>query len=132
MAGKRKRNPKGFSEPIIMRALLKNPMTVSQLEKATRIKKPTIYLSLNRLLKLGYVRSDKARRNRKFYLTPAGRKVAMNRIKAEKMLSRVMKDLKQAVKLGIPIREIVKELQSSKLRPGRGSRPRRDRGRGPR
>jgi hypothetical protein len=36
----------------------------------------------------------------------------MNRIKAEKLLSKVMKDLKQAVKLGIPIREIVKELQS--------------------
>ncbi len=114
MAGKRKRNPKGFSEPIIMRALLKNPMTVSQLEKATRIKKPTIYLSLNRLLKLGYVRSEKAKRNRRFYLTPFGRKVAMNRIRAERLLSRVMKDLKQAVRLGIPIREIVKELQRSK------------------
>jgi Bacterial regulatory protein, arsR family. len=114
MAGKRKRNPKGFSEPIIMRALLKNPMTVSQLEKATRIKKPTIYLSLNRLLKLGYVRSEKAKRNRRFYLTPLGRKVAMNRIRAERLLSRVMKDLKQAVRLGIPIREIVKELQRSK------------------
>ncbi len=114
MASKRKRNPKGFSEPIIMRALLKNPMTVSQLEKVTKIKKPTIYLSLNRLLKLGYVRSEKAKRNRRFYLTPVGRKVAMNRIRAEKLLSRVMKDLKQAVKLGIPIREIVKELQRSK------------------
>ena len=114
MAGKRKRNPKGFSEPIIMRALLKNPMTVSQLEKATRIKKPTIYLSLNRLLKLGYVRSEKAKRNRRFYLTALGRKVAMNRIRAERLLSRVMKDLKQAVRLGIPIREIVKELQRSK------------------
>ena len=114
MAGKRKRNPKGFSEPIIMRALLKNPMTVSQLEKATRIKKPTIYLSLNRLLKLGYVRSEKAKRNRRFYLTPLGKKVAMNRIRAERLLSRVMKDLKQAVRLGIPIREIVKELQRSK------------------
>ena len=114
MAGKRKRNPKGFSEPIIMRALLKNPMTVSQLEKVTKIKKPTIYLSLNRLLKLGYVRSEKAKRNRRFYLTPLGRKVAMNRIRAERLLSRVMKDLKQAVKLGIPIREIVKELQKSK------------------
>ena len=97
-----------------MRALLKNPMTVSQLEKATRIKKPTIYLSLNRLLKLGYVRSEKAKRNRRFYLTPLGRKVAMNRIRAERLLSRVMKDLKQAVRLGIPIREIVKELQRSK------------------
>jgi hypothetical protein len=32
MAGKRKRNPKGYSEPIIMRALLRNPMTVSQLD----------------------------------------------------------------------------------------------------
>jgi predicted transcriptional regulator len=114
MAGKRKRNPKGYSEPIIMRALLRNPMTVSQLEKATKIKKPTIYLSLNRLHKLGYIKSDKARRNRKFYLTPVGRKVAMNRIRAEKLLSKVMKDLKQAVKLGIPIREIVKELQSPK------------------
>jgi DNA-binding MarR family transcriptional regulator len=91
MAGKRKRNPKGYSEPIIMRALLRNPMTVSQLEKATEIKKPTIYLSLNRLYKLGYVKSDKARRNRKFYLTPVGRKAAMNRIKAEKLLSKVMK-----------------------------------------
>jgi predicted transcriptional regulator len=114
MAGKRKRNPKGYSEPIIMRALLRNPMTVSQLEKVTKIKKPTIYLSLNRLYKLGYVKSDKARRNRKFYLTPVGRKAAMNRIKAEKLLSKVMKDLKQAVRLGIPIREIVKELQSPK------------------
>ena len=97
-----------------MRALLKNPMTVSQLEKVTKIKKPTIYLSLNRLLKQGYVRSEKVKRNRRFYLTPAGRKVAMNRIRAERLLSRVMKDLKQAVKLGIPIREIVKELQKSK------------------
>lgn len=114
MKGGRKRNPKGYSEPIIMRALLKNALSVSQLEKVTKIKKPTIYLSLNRLSKLGYVRSDKARRNRKFYLTPAGRKVAMNRMKAEKILQRVMRDLKQAVKLGISIKEIVKELQSAK------------------
>ncbi len=114
MAGKRKRNPKGYSEPIIMQALLKNPMTVSQLEKVTKIKKPTIYLSLNRLLKLGYVKSDRAKRNRKFYLTPAGRRAAMSRIKAERLLRRVMKDLKQAVKLGISIREIVKQLQSPK------------------
>ncbi|MDJ0274774.1 MAG: helix-turn-helix domain-containing protein [Nitrososphaerota archaeon] len=97
-----------------MRALLKNALTVSQLEKVTKIKKPTIYLSLNRLSKLGYVRSDKARRNRKFYLTPAGKKVAMNRMKAERILQRVMRDLKQAVKLGISIKEIVKELQSAR------------------
>ncbi|MEM2042710.1 MAG: winged helix-turn-helix domain-containing protein [Nitrososphaerota archaeon] len=114
MKGGRKRNPKGYSEPIIMRALLKNALTVSQLEKVTKIKKPTIYLSLNRLSKLGYVRSDKARRNRKFYLTPAGKKVAMNRMKAERILQRVMRDLKQAVKLGISIKEIVKELQSAR------------------
>ncbi len=114
MAGKRKRNPKGYAERAIMRALMKNPMTVSQLEKATKIKKPTIYLSLNRLLERRHVRSDRALRNRKFYLTPEGKKVTMDRIRAERLLSRMMNDLKLAVKLGISIREIVKELQSSK------------------
>ncbi len=35
-------------------------------------------------------------------------------MRAEKILQRVMKDLKQAVKLGISIKEIVKELQRAK------------------
>ncbi|MCS6787775.1 MAG: winged helix-turn-helix domain-containing protein [Aigarchaeota archaeon] len=112
MARRLKRNPKGYSEPIILKTLLKSPMTVSQLEKATKIKKPTLYLSLNRLIKNGLVTSDRAKRNRKFSLTRRGRVIARNRAKAERMLESIMPRLREVLRLGIGMREIEKAISA--------------------
>ncbi|MCS7117965.1 MAG: winged helix-turn-helix domain-containing protein [Thaumarchaeota archaeon] len=113
MAKRSKRNPKGYSEPIILKTLLKSPMTVSQLEKETRIKKPTLYLSLNRLVKNGLVTSDKAKRNRKFSLTRRGFVLARNRAKAERILEGILPRLREVEKLGIGMREIEKAISTA-------------------
>ncbi|MCS7094398.1 MAG: winged helix-turn-helix domain-containing protein [Thaumarchaeota archaeon] len=113
MVRKLKRNPKGYSEPIILKSLLKSPMTVSQLERETKIKKPTLYLSLNRLVKNGLVLSDKAKRNRKFSLTRRGVVLARNRAKAERILESIMPRLKEALRLGIAMREIEKAISTT-------------------
>lgn len=112
MARRLKRNPKGYSEPIILKTLLKSPMTVSQLERATKIKKPTLYLSLNRLIKNGLVTSDRAKRNRKFSLTKRGQVIARNRAKAERMLESIMPRLGEVLRLGIGMREIEKAISA--------------------
>lgn len=108
------RMPKGYSEPLILKALLNASLTVSQIERKTRIKKPTIYLSVNRLRRKGLIRSGREKRNKKWMLTPKGRMVAKNRIEGERIIRGIIDSLRKALSLGISIREVERMVLSKK------------------
>lgn len=107
-----KRMPKGYSEPLILKTLLKRPMTIGEIEKVTKIRRPTIYLSIYRLQKKKLAKPDSQKRNRKWMLTAMGRKVAIRRIRGEKILKSVIPKLMEAMRLGIGLRDILRELGS--------------------
>lgn len=100
------RMPKGYSELLILKALLNNSLTVSQIERKTRIKKPTIYLSINRLRRKGLARSGREKRNKKWTLTEKGKIVARNRIQGERILNRIISSLRKSISLGLTMREM--------------------------
>jgi len=106
--------PKGYSEPLILKALLKSAMTIAQIEKNTRIRRPTIYLSIDRLRKRGLVKAGEGKRNRKWMLTPRGRTMALNRIKGERIVSRIVPALRRALSSGVTLREIERAIFSKK------------------
>ncbi len=108
------RMPKGYSEPLILKALLNNSLTVSQIERKTRIKKPTIYLSINRLRRKGLVRSGKEKRNKKWALTQKGKIAARNRIQGERILNRIINSLRKTIALGVTVREIERLMLSKR------------------
>lgn len=106
--------PKGYSEPLILKSLLKSGMTIAQIERSTRIRRPTIYLSINRLKRKGLVKAGAGKRNRKWMLTPRGKTAALNRIKGEKIVSKVVPGLRKALTLGLTLREIERGILSKK------------------
>jgi DNA-binding MarR family transcriptional regulator len=108
------RMPKGYSEPLILKTLLNAPLTVSQIERKTRIKKPTIYLSVNRLRRKGLIKAGRERRNKKWMLTQKGRVAAKNRILGERIVGRIINQLRKALSLGISMREIERMVLSKK------------------
>ncbi len=108
------RMPKGYSEPLILKALLNASLTVTQIERKTRIKKPTIYLSVNRLRRKGLIKAGREKRNKKWMLTQKGRIVAKNRIMGERIIGRIINQLRKALSLGISIREIERMILSKK------------------
>ncbi|MEM1518325.1 MAG: winged helix-turn-helix domain-containing protein [Halobacteria archaeon] len=108
------RMPKGYSEPLILKSLLNAALTVSQIERKTRIKKPTIYLSVNRLRRKGLVKSGREKRNKKWMLTQKGRIVAKNRIEGERIIKRIINSLRKCISLGISIREVERMVLSKR------------------
>ncbi|MDW8092340.1 MAG: hypothetical protein RMJ06_01430 [Nitrososphaerota archaeon] len=104
--------PKGYSEPLIMQKLLKRPMSVSELERITKIKRPTIYLSIYRLQKKKLAKPDSRKRNKKWMLTENGRNIAMRRVRGEKLLEKVLPQLREALRRGIKLREVLRALTS--------------------
>ncbi len=101
-----KRLPKGSSEPIIMKALIKGEKSIRDIERVTKLKKPTLYLSLNKMKKKGLIKPLGTRRSRRWALTKKGRTVVARRIAAEKILKTVVKPLRKVLSLGVSFREI--------------------------
>ncbi|GBC70250.1 hypothetical protein HRbin02_00014 [Candidatus Calditenuaceae archaeon HR02] len=101
-----KRLPKGSSEPIIMKALIKGEKSIRDIEKITKLKKPTLYLSLNKMKKKGLIKPLGTRRSRRWALTKKGRTVVTRRVNAEKILKTIVKPLRKVVSLGVSFREI--------------------------
>ncbi len=101
-----KRLPKGSSEPLILKALLAGNKSVTDIERKTRLKKPTLYLSLNRLKRKGLVKPLGTRRRRLWALTGKGRRTISNRIEAEKIVQKIIGPLKRAIRLGLTYRQI--------------------------
>ncbi|MEM0444936.1 MAG: hypothetical protein QXO86_05770 [Nitrososphaerota archaeon] len=101
-----RRLPKGSSEPLILNALLNGTKSIVELERVTRLKKPTLYLSLNKMAKKGLIKPLGTRRRRRWALTAKGRVKISKRVKAEKILKQIAKPLKRVVSLGLSLREI--------------------------
>ncbi|MCS7146061.1 MAG: ArsR family transcriptional regulator [Nitrososphaerota archaeon] len=101
-----KRLPKGSSEPIILKSLVSGTRTIRDIERATKLKKPTLYLSLNKMKKKGLIKPLGTRRSRKWVLTRKGKEVISRRLAAEKILKDVVAPLKRVVSLGVSFREI--------------------------
>lgn len=98
--------PKGSSESIILKSLVRGNKSIRDIEKTTKLKKPTLYLSLNKMKKKGLIKPLGTRRSRKWALTRKGREFINRRLTAEKILKQVVARLKKAVSLGISFREI--------------------------
>jgi len=101
-----KRLPKGSSEPLILKSLLGGSKSVRDIERATKLKKPTLYLSLNKLKRKGLIKALGTRRSRRWALTPRGRSLVNRRIKAERILKVVIDPLRRAMSLGVTMPEI--------------------------
>ncbi len=101
-----RRLPKGTSEPLILKALLKGNKQVKDMERLTRLKKPTLYLSLNRLKKKGLVKPLGTRKRRSWVLTNKGRLTITRRIEAERIVQRIAGPLRRAIKLGLTYKQI--------------------------
>lgn len=108
-----KRLPKGSSEPLILKSLLSGTKSIVEIERLTKLKKPTLYLSLNKMKKRGLIKPLGTRRRRKWALTAKGRVKVNNRVKAEKILKQIVKPLKQVIALGVSFREIEREVSRS-------------------
>ncbi|MCS7142819.1 MAG: hypothetical protein NZ920_03375 [Aigarchaeota archaeon] len=85
---------------------------MSELERITKIKRPTIYLSIYRLQKKKLAKPDSRKRNKKWMLTENGRNIAMRRVRGEKLLEKVLPQLREALRRGIKLREVLRALTS--------------------
>ncbi|MEM0381889.1 MAG: ArsR family transcriptional regulator [Nitrososphaerota archaeon] len=101
-----RRLPKGSSEPIILKSLIGGDKSIRDIERITRLKKPTLYLSLNKMKKKGLIKPLGTRRSRRWALTRKGRKIIKNRVQAEKILQKIAGPLRKVVDLGFSFREI--------------------------
>jgi DNA-binding PadR family transcriptional regulator len=88
-------------------------MTTPELLKATGVIEPSLYVSLRRLVSIGYV----VKENTTYRITPEGEEALRRRAEGERVLrEEVMPELRKAIDLGFSTEYVVEKIKRKVLK----------------